>query len=134
MVAWHGEYDARLVDCRRQVFGLLQVEREGLVANDVEAAFDRGLGDFVVRVVRRRDGDEVDAVVQGPLRLAGDHLLIRAVRPVRRDVVIGRARLGLRGVGRQRPGDHGRPVVQTRGDRMHAANERPLAAADQAHA
>ena len=70
VVVGHAEDDARARAPSHQVVRLLAGVHERLVADDVEARLDERLGDGVVHVVGRHDGDEVDAVVRRPRQLA----------------------------------------------------------------
>src|SRR2546422_752493 len=79
VVVGDGEDDFLLRDGFRQLFRLLQVEGQRLVAKNVEARLDRGLGDLEMSVVGRRHRDKVHSLVRGALELALDELLVRAV-------------------------------------------------------
>ena len=65
---------------RRDLLALLHGEEERLLADHVQAGFETGLGDLVVGEVRRRDGDDLDAV--GALGLFGDQRLVVRIEPV----------------------------------------------------
>ena len=77
---------------------------------------------------------ETKSILSARFASAVGHLLVRAVGPVGGDVVVRGGRLGLGRVGRERPGDEGGAVVEDGGGGVDAADEGPLAAADQAHA
>lgn len=55
-------------------------EEERLLANDVEAGFEQCLGDLVVREVRGRDGDDLDAI--GAPGFLGDQRLVVGIEAV----------------------------------------------------
>ena len=63
-----------LIGQRSDLLAFRDREEEGLLADDVQARFQASLGDFVVREVRRGDGDDLDAVLA--LGLLGDQRLI----------------------------------------------------------
>ena len=128
------EDDAGLLHDLGQLLGLGEVEGHRLVAHDVEAGLGEGFGDLKMGIVRRGDGNEVDALVGRQLLFALDHLLVGAVGAFGANVVVGGGGLGLGGVGRQGAGDEGGAVVHDGGDAVDAADEGALAAADQAHA
>src|SRR5262249_35195435 len=85
-------------------------------------------------VVRSCDGDKVNSLVRRQLEFLLDHLRDRSIGSVRLDVVSGRRSLRLRWVRRKRAGHQLGAVVENRGRRMHATNERSLAATNQCHA
>ena len=131
VVVRDGEHHARLVDRVGQLLGLGQVEGHRLVANDVEAGFDRRLGDFKMGVVRRGDREKVDPLVGRQLGFAFDQFLVGAVRPFGRNVVVSGRRFCLFRVARQRPCHQGGAIVENRGGCMHAADKGALPAADE---
>src|SRR5439155_8917931 len=96
--------------------------------------FGERLGDLEVRVVRRGDRHEVDALVLGQLRLFFDHLLVGGVSAFGLDVVIGRGGLGFGGIAGEGAGDEGGTVVEDGRRGVNPADKGALAAADQAHA
>ena len=57
------KYDFVLLYQTAQLLGVLELRCEWLVADDVEATLDEGFGDRKVQMVRRDDGDEVDALI-----------------------------------------------------------------------
>ena len=110
------------------------VERGGqrLVADDVDAGLEEGLGGRVMDVVRRDDRHDVDAVVaRGLLRR---HLREAAIGALRRDPKLCRRGPGARRIGAQRARDQLVAVVQACGDPMHRTDEGALAAAHHAKA
>ena len=126
------EHDARLLDDLEQFLGLGIVEGHRLIAYDVEPGLRERLRDFEVRVVRRRDRDEIDLV--RALRFGLGHLLVGAVSAVERDVVVGGGVLGFLGIGGERPGNESRAIVQHGGGGVDSADEGTLSAPDEAHA
>ena len=127
------EDDIRLIHHIGELFGLRQVERHRLVADDIDARLDRRSGDFHVRMVGRGDRDEVDPLIRRQRGFLLDQFLVGTVGASGRNVVIGRRSFGLFRVRGQRTRDQGGPVVQHRGRRVNAANEGPLAAAHKPH-
>src|SRR5262249_47632593 len=95
---------------------------------------DGGSRDLEVRVVRRRDADEVDPLVGGELFFRLDHLLVRSVRAFGCDAVILGGGLRLGRVGGKSSGDKGSAVIQYGGPAVGTADKRALAPPDQAHA
>ena len=118
--------------------GLHQVERvldrggHRLVADHVDAGLEERLGDRMVEVVRGDDRDHVDAVVAR--RLLRRHLLEAAVGALGRDPKLCGRRPGALRLGAERARDQLVAVVETRGDPVHGADERALAAAHHAQA
>ena len=78
--------------------------------------------------------DEIDPFVPGSFASAAIISLIGAVSALGGDVVIRGGGLGLGRIGRQGAGDERGAVVEDGRDGVDAADERALAAADQAHA
>jgi len=134
VVVRDAEDDAGLVDDLRQLLRLGEIERQRLVADDIEARLGDRLRDLEVRVVRRRDRDEVDSLVGRQLEFRGDQLGDGAVRSIRLDVEVGRRRLGPGRIAGESPGDELGPIIENRGDGVDLADEGPLSAADEGHA
>ncbi len=76
VVVRDGEDDTGLVDDVGKLLGLGKVECERLVADDVEAGFRGGFGDFEVSVVRRCDRDKVDSLAGRKSFFAFEQFLI----------------------------------------------------------
>ncbi len=110
----------------------LQVQRGGLVAQHMEAVFQRHLGRREVHVVRRDDGDEVHALIHRQCGLGLDHLLEAAVAAARRQEEIRTAGLGALGVGGEGAADEFDLLIDGRRDAMHRADEGPAPAAHHA--
>ena len=101
-----------------------------LVADDVDAGLQERLGHRRVQMVRRDDGDRLDAVAARRLRL-------RHRRVVGIAAVLGEAEREpgsprLLGAGRERAGQQLVVVVEPGGDAMHATDEGALTASDHA--
>ena len=126
------EDDARALHDLGELLGLFQIEGHWLVAHDIEPSLRERLGDLEVRVVGSGDGDEVDFV--RPLGFSCDHLLVRTVCAVGGDVIVGGRGLRFRGIGGERAGDECGAVVEHGRGGVDAADEGPLAPADQSHA
>ena len=122
-----------LLHGRGQFLGLVEIERHRLVAQHVEAGLDGFLGNRKVRVVGRRDADEIDPAVGGQGALLVDQLIDAAVSPIGSDVVSRGRLFGLRGIGRERAGHEHGPIVEDGRRSVDPADERTLSAADQAH-
>ena len=116
-----------------QLLGLLDRQGHRLLAHDVEAGFEAGLGDREVRVVRRADRDEIDAVLFRQREFGCDHLLIRAVDAFgveAEDFALLEAFLGddIEGARRQH-----NPAVHAGRFAVHFTDERTDTAADLPH-
>ena len=115
-----------------ELLRLGEIEGRGLVAEDVEAVFERHLRRRKVHVVRRDDDDEVHALVRRQARLRLDHFLEGAVAAVRRKEEV-RAGLARTSAGRREgAADEFDLPVDVRRDAMHRADERAASAADHA--
>ena len=79
-------------DQRGELLGVGQSGGQRLVANDVDAGLEEGLGRGEVRVVGRYDGDRLDAV--RTRRFGLRHFLERAVAAVAGQAELLRRRLG----------------------------------------
>ena len=86
----------------------------------------------MVDVVRGDDRDRVDAV--GARGFLGRHFLEARIGPLRRDPQLGGGCFGAFRIGAERARDQLVAVVEARGDAVHGADERALAAADHAEA
>ena len=120
----------RLLDRGLHLPGFRQRHRQRLVADDVHARFEEGVGRAGMDVVRRDDRDRLDPV--GALGLGLRHALIVVI-----DAVFGEAERLARAArflrrGGERAGDELIVVVHARGDAMDGADERALAAAHHA--
>ncbi len=85
-----------------KLFGLLEIEGRGFVAENMEAVFESHLRRREMHVVRRDDGNEVHALVLGQLGLGLDHFLERAVTTIRRQEKVCAAGFAFFGVARKR--------------------------------
>ena len=85
-----GGDDAGLLLGRGHGAGVLQGVRQGLLAQDVLARADHGLGDLAVQGVAHHDGDDVDAGVVGHVAPVGDGSLVAvALGGVRGEGLVG---------------------------------------------
>ena len=130
VVVGQAEDQAARVHQRLQGLGVLQGAGQRLVADDVDAGLQEGLGGGMVQVVRRDDGDGVYAVVAR--RLRGRHLGEAAVGALRRQAQVRRRGPGLVGIGGERAGHQLVAVVDPGGDAVHGADEGVAPAADHA--
>ena len=130
VVVGQHEHLAGLLDQRRELLGIGEVGGQRLVADDVDAGFEKRLGRRIVHVVRRHDRHRLDAV--GALRLGLGHFGEGAVAARRIEPELGGRRLGALRVGRQRAGDELELAVHARRQPVHRADEGALAAADHA--
>ena len=83
-----------------------------------------------MHVVRRNDGDRLDAVLALPLGLG--HFGEGAVAAGRIETEIGCGRLGARRIGRQRAGHQRELAIDARRDAVHTADKGALPAANHA--
>ena len=128
------EDQAALLHDGAELLAFGQGEREGLLADHVDAGFEEGLGHGVVQVVARDDRHEVDAVAERALGFGLGHLGVRSVHAggVEAEVLAGEA--GLLGIRGERAGDEVDLAVEGRGHAVDAADEGAATAADHAHA
>ena len=128
------EDQAALLHDGAELLAFGQGEREGLLADHVDAGFKEGLGHGVVQVVARDDRHEVDAVAERALGFGLGHLGVRSVHAggVEAEVLAGEA--GLLGIRGERAGDEVDLAVEGRGHAVDAADEGAATAADHAHA
>ena len=108
-------------------------EREWLLADDVDARLEEGLGHGVVHIIARDDRDEINTVTERALGLGFRHFLVGGVnaRCIEEEILTGKARLlGVRG---ERPGDEFNLAIKGRRHAVHAADEGATAATDHAH-
>ena len=128
------EDQAALLDDGAELLALGEGERQGLLADHVDASLKEGLGHGVVEVITRDDRHEVDTVSERALSFGLGHLGVRSVHAggVEAEVLAGEA--GLLGVRGERAGDEVDLAVEGRGHAMHAADEGAATAADHAHA
>ena len=118
---------------RGDLLALGHGEEERLLADHVDAGLEQGLGDLVVREVRRRDGDDLDAVVA--LRLLGDQRLVVRIEPLLGDAEVAAEVAAPLGVDVEGAADH--PVggvVAQRAGAVLVADLAGAAAADHAPA
>ena len=113
-----------------QVAGLGQRRRQRLVANHVDAGLEERAGDRVVHIVRRDDGNDLDAV--GALGLRRRHLAVVGVDALGRQLSVLAREDGVLGIGAEGAGDQLIAVVQPRGDAVGAADEGAAPTADHA--
>ena len=117
-------------DLRGQIPRFIERGGQRLVADHVDAGFEKGADRRGVHVVRCHDGNRFDAV--GPcgfrLRHNGEVVVAACGVEAQRQGRPGR----LLGRGRQRSGDQLKMVVEPCRDAMHRADESTLAAADHA--
>ena len=112
------------------VLGLLERHRHRLFAQHRDARFEERLGDFVVRGVRRGDGDEIDAV--GAIAFARQHLAPVAIGALGCDAEVLREGAALGGVGVERAGGEFIEPVDAGAEPMRGADLAAFAAADEA--
>ena len=86
-----------------------------------------------MRVIRRRNADEIHPFIVTSGRFTVDEFLIRPVGPFGSNIVSRRRRLGSLRVRRQCAGNQLGTVIKNRGRRMHSSNERTLATTHQGH-
>ena len=120
------EDEARLLDRGLHLLRLGQAHRQRLVADDVDPGLEERVGRPGVDVVRRHDRDRLDPV--GPLGLRLRHALVVVVDAIAGEAEALARAARLLGRRRQGAGDQFIMVVDARGDAMHGADERPLAA------
>ncbi len=113
-------------------FASARFERRGLVAQDMEAIFQRHLRGREVHVVRRDDGNEIHALAFGQHRLRANHLLESAVATIRRKKQIAAGSARTIRVRRKRAANEFNLLVDGRRDAMHRADEGAAPAADHA--
>ena len=113
-----------------KLFGLGEIEGRGLVAEHVEAVFERHLGRREMHVVRRDDGDEVHALVLGQLGLGLDHFLEGSVTTIGRQEEICAAGFGFFGVAGESATDEFNLLIHGSGNAMHCANESTTSSAN----
>jgi len=85
-----------------EVLRFLQSQGDGLIAHDVEARLEEALRRTVVHMVRRDEGDEVEALYERELGFGRGHVLVAAVEtfPGEEEIGSGLVRtLGVRGEG-----------------------------------
>ena len=132
VVVGQAEHEAGAPHRPHQVERVVDRGRHRLVADHVDAGLEERLGGGMVDVVRGDDRDRVDAVVARRLLLR--HLLEAGIGALGRDPQLRGRRPGPCRIGAERARDQLVAVVQTRGDAVHGADERALAAADHAQA
>ena len=102
-----------------------------LVAHDRDPGPERRPRGREMKVVRRRDGHEVDAVV--PPGFGGDHRLDGRIGALRIESVASAGLERARRIAAERAGDKLDLAVHLGCEAMHGADERPGPAADQSH-
>ena len=127
------ERELRLLHERLELLRLGDGERHRLLAHHVESGLQTRLRDREVRVVRRADRDEVDALLLREGELARDHVLVRAVDALRIETEVAPLLEGLLGIHVERAGHDVRAAVHTRRLAVHLADERADAAANHTH-
>ena len=132
IVVGQAEHEAGAAHRPHQVERVVDRGGHRLVADHVDAGLEERLGGGMVDVVRGDDRDRVDAVVARRLLLR--HLLEAGIGALGRDPQLRGRRPGPCRIGAERARDQLVAVVQTRGDAVHGADERALAAADHAQA
>jgi hypothetical protein len=130
----HAEAQPRLRGEPLELLGLLDRDRERLVADHVEALLERELRGAVVDVVGRDDRDGVDASFGRQLRLGLEHLLPGPVDAFRIEPELGARLPALRRVARERARDQLEAPVHREADPVDRADERAGSAADHPHA
>ncbi len=116
----------------RELIGLAPRGRQRLVADHMDAGLQEGAGGCGMGVVRRDDGDRVDAVLQPPL--AARHLVEIAIDAIRLEEQILAGGLGPLRVGGEGARHKLPAVVETGRDAVHRADEGAAPAADHAEA
>ena len=103
VVMREAENFAGFFDELRESFGVFDGGGERLVADDVEAGFEEGFRGAEVEMIRRDDGDDVDAI--GAPGFGGSHFGEAAVGAVGRDVEIAGGGAAAFGIGGESGGD-----------------------------
>ncbi len=104
----------------------IERHRERLVADHMDAGFEKRRRDPRMQMIRRNDRNRVDAVIACGFRRG--HLA--KVRIAARQADARRTRRRAFGIGRQRPRNKLEAIVDARRDPVHRADERALAATD----
>ena len=126
----HGKEQILLLGQGLQLLRLSHLEAQGLLTHHVDARQQELLGDLIVEEVGGADGDEVDAVLPGGLRLC--HLLVVGIHPAGIDAVgLGSILVLRRDVG-EAAAHQLRPGIKGDGLAMHLADEGVHAAAHHA--
>ena len=94
----HRKEKAGAADGLGQIQSVLESSGQRLIANDVDAGFEKGLRWNIVQMVRSHDGDGINAIFS--IRLRQSHFRETAVSPLRDDVQIQRCSPSPRGIGR----------------------------------
>src|SRR5580704_4908975 len=121
VVVCETENFAGFFDQLRESLRVFDGGREWLVADDVEAGFEKGFCGAEVEMIRRDDRDGVDAI--GALRFGGGHFGEAAVRSVRGDVEIARGGASALGTRGESGGDEFPAIVDARGDAMDGGDD-----------
>ena len=79
VVVGQREDEAGCIDEFFEFLGFREGERHRLLADDVDAGFEEGLGDREVQVVAGDDGDEVDALAHGQRGLGLGHFRVGGI-------------------------------------------------------
>ncbi len=132
VVVGEDEQLARRLHRRGERLRVAEVRRQRLVADDVDAGVQKGLGGGKVHVVGGDDRHRLDAV--RPLRLGRRHLGKRTVAAVGIEPQFGSRGLRAVRIRRQRPGHQPELAIEPCRDAVHGADERPLSAAHHAEA
>ncbi len=117
---------------RHQRFGLFAAHGHRLVADDVEAEFQRQLCDGKVQVVRGDDRDGVDLI--RPRGLAFEHLRVALVNPLSCEAERLAGGDGPRRVGGEGGGDELEFIIEPCRHAVHGPDKSPMPAADHAEA
>ena len=103
-----------------------------LLANDVEAAFQKGFRDREMGVIGSADRNGLDAISPPPF--AGNHGLVVAIGALWVDSLGSGERLASRWIDIKRTGDELKGSVKARGDAVDIANIGAFASTDHAEA
>lgn len=133
VVVGQGEDESFFGNNFLELFGLGEVKGHRFIADDVEAGFESGLGDFEVSVIGSGDRNEVDPFVGGELGFRGQHFLVGTVGTGGLNVVIGGGGFGAFRIAAESTGDEGGSIVQARGDGVDFSDEGTLSATDETH-
>ncbi len=110
--------------------GLGEIEGRGLVAQDVEAVFEGGLGGGEVDVIGGDDGDEVDALIRRQGGFLCHELLEAPVDARGIEEEVGAAGPGLFRIGRESAGGEFNLAIDMGGDAMDRTDEGAAPAAN----